>query len=1218
MKKVIKEQVKKEVSKITPKIEKLVIEQLESEVLVRSSKEANTSHVVAANLSELELKKILIDKMEANNSINSQHSNCSSIKALVDARKVTTTTGSKLYKKSASQSAPVNETYAKLQIPFEAPAHQEFETGVHDEQVEEESVPVVHESVQPWLSNLAQRQDPRESFDELTDSTFDFSAFVMNRLNVQTLTPELLAVEWQNYKHLDWITVRRDDDVLYKFKEGDFHRLRIQDIEDMLLLLVQGKVTNLNVEERIAFNVSLRMFTRSVVIQRRVEDLQLGVESYQKKLNLTKPDTYRSNLRRQDAYTPYSDPRGFIYENKDKKNRLMRIDELHKFSDGTLDDVRTALNDRLKGIRMEYLPQTFWSQRDKANARAMIQAIDKRLKTRRIMRSLERFVGGRPYGGDLRLLQRTIMNFIHMFSHLKRVNSFTMKMEILLEPTSNKLMVEHAEYDESNTYVLERFNTSAGNPVKKILLKLNLSDHRLLKMVVEVPDSSYFRYSDTTHLSRSVEVLKLKKFQERCNIKAFQEWYEHVGPEVASPQDGKVTRWRRDCAWLMISRCSRSQCQIQVQGTSSIQEVNDHYNIFTRESQELLVFYTIPLAPKVKNNREAHEYYLKHTIEQAAILREVVEQAKSLNPLDSASYTTCKYVKLIQELLGYVRETCPVLHTHSKKLVAVMPIKKKKIVQFDNTVASTSTMPKVINTPLLSTSGSKPSGNTKNDRISRPPSSKEKNNIQVQSRKPKSHLNKKNSESKNVCNEHVKHSVVEAKALCSVCSECLFDANHTMCLIAYVNSMNVRAKSATKKNKQKEEWKPIGKVFNFVGYKWIPTRRTFTLVGTVCPLTRITTTNKVPLREPIPLKVVAQETIVTKVYTRRPKVPIPVQNSKTKIIKSLSANTKEPGTSRGSNASIAPSSPSLIDCSKFLCTVKFKYDQIAKIMRYSDYIVGNVMISRVYYVEGLGHNLFSVGQFCDSDLENMNASTPICLLSKATKTKSWLWHRRLSHLNFSAINHLARHCLVRGLPKLKYEKDHLCSACALGKSKKQSHTPKSKDSNQEKLYLLHMDLCGPMRVKSANGKRLNVPVRKIRTNNGTEFVNQTMREYYEEVGISHETSVVRTPQQNGVIERQNHTLVEAAQTMLIFAQAPLFLWAEVVATACYTQNRSLIRRRHGKTPYELLHDKKPYFSYLYVFGALCYPNNDIENLGKLQAKADIGIFIGYAPTKKPF
>ncbi|GJZ14229.1 hypothetical protein Tco_0549459 [Tanacetum coccineum] len=165
---------------------------------------------------------------------------------------------------------------------------------------------------------------------------------------------KLEIVDWHNYKHLDWITVRRDDDKLYKFK----NRLRIQDIEDMLLLLVQGKLTNLTVEERLAFNVSLRMFTRSVVIQRRVEDLQLGVKSYQKKLNLTKPDTYRPNLKRKEAYTEYSNPRGFFYQNKDKKNRLMRIDELYKFSDGTLNDVWTALNDRLKGIWMEYMPQT--------------------------------------------------------------------------------------------------------------------------------------------------------------------------------------------------------------------------------------------------------------------------------------------------------------------------------------------------------------------------------------------------------------------------------------------------------------------------------------------------------------------------------------------------------------------------------------------------------------------------------------------------------------------------------------------------------------------------------------------------------------------------------------------------------------------------------------------------------------------------------------------
>ncbi|GJU04998.1 hypothetical protein Tco_1121428 [Tanacetum coccineum] len=152
---------------------------------------------------------------------------------------------------------------------------------------------------------------------------------------------------------------------------------------------------------------------------------------------------------------------------------------------------------------MEYLPQTFWSQRDKANARAMIQAIDKRLKTRRIMRSLERFVGGRTRRGDL--LASTMGPLLSSYVVLilqetSDVNSFTMKMQFLLE---SNIKQAHG-----------RFNTTAGNPVKKILLKLNLSDHRF---------------------SRSVKVLKLKNFR-KMNVKAFQEWYEHVGPEVASPQ----------------------------------------------------------------------------------------------------------------------------------------------------------------------------------------------------------------------------------------------------------------------------------------------------------------------------------------------------------------------------------------------------------------------------------------------------------------------------------------------------------------------------------------------------------------------------------------------------------------------------------------------------------------------------------------------------------
>ncbi|GJT82848.1 hypothetical protein Tco_1057190 [Tanacetum coccineum] len=218
----------------------------------------------------------------------------------------------------------------------------------------------------------------------------------------------LKIMEFFGYKHLEEITVRRQDDKLYKFREGDFKRLRRKDIEDMLLLLVQGKLTNLNVDERFALNVALRMYTRRIVIQERVEDLQLAVESYQKKINLTKPDTYRSDISKKTPYTAYRDIQGIIYQDDMDRNRLMRTDELHKFSDGTLNHVRTSLNDIATGIQMEYLPKRKWTKQDKQRARVMIKAIDKKLKYRRLMRSLEKFVGGRPYRGDLRLLQRTI------------------------------------------------------------------------------------------------------------------------------------------------------------------------------------------------------------------------------------------------------------------------------------------------------------------------------------------------------------------------------------------------------------------------------------------------------------------------------------------------------------------------------------------------------------------------------------------------------------------------------------------------------------------------------------------------------------------------------------------------------------------------------------------------------------------------------------------
>ncbi|GKC81113.1 hypothetical protein Tco_1136830 [Tanacetum coccineum] len=206
------------------------------------------------------------------------------------------------------------------------------------------------------------------------------------------------------YGYLEEIVVRRADNVLYRFKEGDFPRLRINDIEDMLILVVQNRLTNLSGDDVADFAIALRMFTRSLVIQKRVEDLQLGVESYQKKINVTKPDTTRPDLRKRHPYTPYKDPQGFIYVDDHKRNRLMRSDELYKFSDGTLTRLLSSLEDITKNIDMEYLPKRRWSNLEKKRAHFMIKDINKLLKERMMMSSLEIFVGGRLYGTDLRLL----------------------------------------------------------------------------------------------------------------------------------------------------------------------------------------------------------------------------------------------------------------------------------------------------------------------------------------------------------------------------------------------------------------------------------------------------------------------------------------------------------------------------------------------------------------------------------------------------------------------------------------------------------------------------------------------------------------------------------------------------------------------------------------------------------------------------------------------
>ncbi|GKA11283.1 retrovirus-related pol polyprotein from transposon TNT 1-94 [Tanacetum coccineum] len=415
----------------------------------------------------------------------------------------------------------------------------------------------------------------------------------------------------------------------------------------------------------------------------------------------------------------------------------------------------------------------------------------------------------------------------------------------------------------------------------------------------------------------------------------------------------------------------------------------------------------VTLAPKDKNNRETHIYYLKHTMEQAAILREIVEQAKSLNPLDSASYSACKYVKLIQELLGYVRDTCPDIHKPSEKLVAVTPINKKKTVRFAEPVISSSTSQKQLGSSQTKTkqttnnsvststgvsrstksSRSKSTDNTKNDRILQISSStQKKNKVEDHSRIVKSCLNKPNCVVEPSGNANVQHSKLNTNSelMCVKCNSSMFDARHELCFLEFVSDMNASSKSkSVKKAKKKEEWKPTGKVFTKIGYNWRPTGRTFTLVGNACPLTRITATNKVPLREPIPLEVIAQESVVTKVYTRRPKVPkTNGSNSKPKIAKFVISNKTEPDTSWGSNTF------SLLH--SYFISIDLSVVQI-------DFVLLDSRCSK-HMTRDRSQLTNFVHKFLRSSrptlircpIGNELASLPVCLLSKSDKTKSGL------------------------------------------------------------------------------------------------------------------------------------------------------------------------------------------------------------------------------------
>ncbi|GJW61770.1 retrovirus-related pol polyprotein from transposon TNT 1-94 [Tanacetum coccineum] len=560
--------------------------------------------------------------------------------------------------------------------------------------------------------------------------------------------------------------------------------------------------------------------------------------------------------------------------------------------------------------------------------------------------------------------------------------------------------------------------------------------------------------------------------------------------------------------------------------------------------------YTIdvkPITHPLKNNRSAHLNYISHLKESVEIVRGIVEEAKVVKPLDNALNYACQYTKPSQELLEYVIGTCPKsFNERDNKAPSTLVTRKKQVTFSDKPGTSSSNTQKhkvhqkVQQTNILmipstgvntstKANGSKLRSNTKKNRIL-PAKRENKKKVEDHLRANKSVWTKVNRVNSSISSKRVVINS-NSESVCKMCNKCLNSVNHEMCVVNILSSVNATPTVKIILNKGKQIWKPKGKLsdnslnktkrvwkatsklFTDISYQWRPTGKKFTLgkhncgyqwrptgkkfaLGKLCPLTKLS----VQCRIGHPLGIRTQA----------------VQNLLWGIVQTQELVEKF------NDRSDLGNDTSELSCVMILCywgSVIFRF--ASEMHRFVRDINGADLLKG-----SRSTNLYTIS------IDDMMKSSPICLLSKASKSKSWQWHRY--HL----------------LPSPQKPDQ-------LGKSKKFSHKPKSKNTNMEVLHTLHMDLCGPMRVQSINGKKyilvivddysrftwvkflrskdetpefvitflskyqldLNKTVRYIRTDNGMEFVNQVMSKYYKGVGIFHQKSVPRTPQQNNIVER---------------------------------------------------------------------------------------------------
>ncbi|GJU58451.1 retrovirus-related pol polyprotein from transposon TNT 1-94 [Tanacetum coccineum] len=442
-----------------------------------------------------------------------------------------------------------------------------------------------------------------------------------------------------------------------------------------------------------------------------------------------------------------------------------------------------------------------------------------------------------------------------------------------------------------------------------------------------------------------------------------------------------------------------------------------------------------------------------------------------------------------------------------------------------------------------------------------------------------------------MCNDNLKSRTSNVNAVCATCGKCVFNSNHDACVFKFLNDVNARTKKP--KVVPISTRKPKSQANKSVA---TPTKKTvasdFTIIKSKSYYRMLyEKTSKawkwwIEQQFPLGYKWVPK--------TKMKWVPkVRKENVEKRVIFAIDnasriTNILKLTNTLGSNLSSMPSSSnSLADCSTH--PIHFQ---------------GNITINKAYYVEGLNHNLFSVGNdlltgnrgsnHYTISLQETTSSTLICLMAKASATQTWLWHRRLSHLNFDYINLLSKKDVVIGLPKMKYVKDQLCSSCEVSKAKRSSFKTKTVPSLKGQSNTPDILLDTLLRTKDEQTETLNALV-KIK-----ELSIKLLL-------LEHKSNQTRC-QKDEIL----HSGCRLATMMLSASKLPLFFWAEAIATACYTQNRSIIIPSHEKMAYHIINDRKPLIKHLHIFGFTCYLTKDGENLDKMKEKGDPCILVGHS------